>query len=187
MYQLLFKHDLVMVDDTDYTWKVQYEGFVSASQRHCRLTAGWTTFIKLKNVRVGASSLTFIKLKNVRAAESLTQSSPFFSLFSLGLECFPTLFWGGGLGGVGYALQPQKRRKDTHHPYRVHNSPRHGKREDNCSLNPAQNMVGLMQNMVGLTQNMVGLTQIWSFDSKYASVWCVQAHRHRRMNALTYF
>ncbi len=46
-----------MVDEADYTWRVQYEGFVSASQRHCRLTAGWTNFIKLKDVRVGACAL----------------------------------------------------------------------------------------------------------------------------------
>jgi hypothetical protein len=56
-YQLLFKHELNMVDEADYTWRVQYEGFVSASQRHCRLTAGWTNFIKLKDVRVGACAL----------------------------------------------------------------------------------------------------------------------------------
>eukprot|EP00884_Botryococcus_braunii_P022794 jgi/Botrbrau1/9199/Bobra.0236s0026.1 len=52
-YAPIFKHEVNLVDEAQYTWKVQYEGFYSAKQRHYRLTTGWTAFIKMKRVVVG--------------------------------------------------------------------------------------------------------------------------------------
>ncbi|KAL3155684.1 hypothetical protein ABBQ32_012710 [Trebouxia sp. C0010 RCD-2024] len=53
VYQSLFKHKISIVDDGGEAWLVQYEGFVSAAQRHYRFTAGWTNLVKQKGIRVG--------------------------------------------------------------------------------------------------------------------------------------
>ena len=54
-YVSLFKHKISVVDELNETWTVQYEGFVSAAQRHYRFTAGWTNLVKQKGIRVGKS------------------------------------------------------------------------------------------------------------------------------------
>ena len=53
VYQSLFKHKVKIVDENGEAWTVQYEGFVSAAQRHYRFTAGWTNLVKQKGIRVG--------------------------------------------------------------------------------------------------------------------------------------
>ena len=53
MYQSLFKHKISIIDEQGEVWVVQYEGFVSAAQRHYRFTAGWTNLVKQKGIRVG--------------------------------------------------------------------------------------------------------------------------------------
>lgn len=45
------------MDDGGEAWLVQYEGFVSAAQRHYRFTAGWTNLVKQKGIRVGKPHL----------------------------------------------------------------------------------------------------------------------------------
>ena len=52
-YQSLFKHKVNIIDELGEVWIVQYEGFVSAAQRHYRFTAGWTNLVKQKGIRVG--------------------------------------------------------------------------------------------------------------------------------------
>ena len=41
------------MDEEGEAWVVQYEGFVSAAQRHYRFTAGWTNLVKQKGIKVG--------------------------------------------------------------------------------------------------------------------------------------
>ncbi len=41
------------MDENGEAWTVQYEGFVSAAQRHYRFTAGWTNLVKQKGIKVG--------------------------------------------------------------------------------------------------------------------------------------
>ncbi len=53
VYQSLFKHKVKIVDENGEAWTVQYEGFVSAAQRHYRFTAGWTNLVKQKGIKVG--------------------------------------------------------------------------------------------------------------------------------------
>lgn len=53
VYQSLFKHKVKIVDEYGAAWPVQYEGFVSAAQRHYRFTAGWTNLVKQKGIKVG--------------------------------------------------------------------------------------------------------------------------------------
>lgn len=53
MYQSLFKHKVKVIDENGEAWTVQYEGFVSAAQRHYRFTAGWTNLVKQKGIKVG--------------------------------------------------------------------------------------------------------------------------------------
>ena len=53
VYQSLFKHKISIVDEDGGVWLVQYEGFVSAAQRHYRFTAGWTNLVKQRGIRVG--------------------------------------------------------------------------------------------------------------------------------------
>ncbi|KAL0022329.1 hypothetical protein WJX77_000675 [Trebouxia sp. C0004] len=53
VYQSLFKHKVKIVDENGEAWVVQYEGFVSAAQRHYRFTAGWTNLVKQKGIKVG--------------------------------------------------------------------------------------------------------------------------------------
>ena len=53
VYQSLFKHKITIVDEHGEAWLVQYEGFVSAAQRHYRFTAGWTNLVKQKGIKVG--------------------------------------------------------------------------------------------------------------------------------------
>ena len=56
VYQSLFRHKVKIVDEQGEAWTVQYEGFVSAAQRHYRFTAGWTNLVKQKGIKVGKSS-----------------------------------------------------------------------------------------------------------------------------------
>ena len=53
VYQSLFKHKVKILDENGEAWTVQYEGFVSAAQRHYRFTAGWTNLVKQKGIKVG--------------------------------------------------------------------------------------------------------------------------------------
>lgn len=59
-YQSLFKHKVSVIDELGETWTVQYEGFVSAAQRHYRFTAGWTNLVKQKGIKVGESPIAWL-------------------------------------------------------------------------------------------------------------------------------
>ena len=50
---LLFKFAILLVDEHDRAWPVQYEGFMSAGQRHLRLGAGWRYLCRANAVAVG--------------------------------------------------------------------------------------------------------------------------------------
>ncbi|KAL6773956.1 hypothetical protein ACKKBG_A23215 [Auxenochlorella protothecoides x Auxenochlorella symbiontica] len=52
-FNSLFKHRLVIVDEADEAWPVQYEGFMSSGQRHFRLTSGWSGLMRVQNVTIG--------------------------------------------------------------------------------------------------------------------------------------
>jgi hypothetical protein len=52
-YITLFKLPVVLVDESNLEWTVQYEGTLCGQQRHLRITAGWPAFVRAQRAAVG--------------------------------------------------------------------------------------------------------------------------------------
>ncbi|KAI7844704.1 hypothetical protein COHA_001792 [Chlorella ohadii] len=98
----LFKHSIVVVDEQDRAWPVQYEGFMSAGQRHLRLGAGWRYMCRANNAAVGDTMVLerWTQDRSVLHVRIL-RSAPQAPLPDLGqLPVLPSLPLSGGGAGL---------------------------------------------------------------------------------------
>lgn len=96
-YELLFRHTVHLVDEHGVSWPMKYEGVKCRSQRHYRLTNGWSLLMRAKNVQIG-DTVTFERL--------CTESFPIFVYITAGPAHTQEKATVTRLSSLSEALQP---------------------------------------------------------------------------------